>query len=177
MFSGYTFSLLYKEIKFQQASCTRCNMDMCTSFWLFNSNPEAMCCKCLIETLTELMSKLGIVEESSKPSLAYLPRKKFLTDSTLYSNAAPSWNLSFFQAFQHILPPLLVFQCALGASYFLALHLPLKLPSLFLHLPLHNLVLLIGFFCPQPPSLANFTSPPPPSVSFYNSESVYIILC
>ncbi|KAK2447788.1 hypothetical protein QL285_007115 [Trifolium repens] len=67
-------------------------MDMCVSFWLFNSNPEAMCCKCLIETLTELMSKLGIVEESSKPSLAYLPRKKFLTDFTLNSNVAPIYS-------------------------------------------------------------------------------------
>jgi hypothetical protein len=41
------------------------------------------------------MSKLGIVEENSKPSLAYLPRKKFLTDFTLYSNAAPTSQMKF----------------------------------------------------------------------------------
>jgi hypothetical protein len=73
-------------------------MDMCASFWLFNSNPEAMCVKCLIQTLNELMSKMGIIEEyklHSKPSLAYLLQNDSLTDFCLPSNAATTSQLNF----------------------------------------------------------------------------------
>jgi hypothetical protein len=155
-------------------------MDMCASFWLFNSNPEIMCCKCLIETLTELMSKLGIVEESSKPSLAYLPRKKFLTDFTLNSNAAPTSQSKF-----NLLPSVSTHTSSSAG-------VPMRPWREVFPSPPSTPQVTLAVFPPTPPQpsfvdrfllpstplpLPTLPPPPPPFVSFYNSESVDIIMC
>jgi hypothetical protein len=162
-------------------------MDMCASFWLFNSNPEVMCCKCLIETLTELMSKLGIVEESSKPSLAYLPRKKFLTDFTLNSNAAPIYsNAAPTLQSKFTLLPSVSTHTSSSAG------VPMRPWREVFPSPPSTPQVTLAVFPPTPPQpsfvdrfllpstplpLQTLPPPPPSSVSFYNSESIYIILC